>query len=49
MSGLDILIVIVVALLVALAAWAYFTAQRLNRLHIRVDAALAQLLSLIHI
>lgn len=43
MSGLDILIVIVVALLVALAAWAYFTAQRLNRLHIRVDAALAQL------
>lgn len=38
---------LLVALLVALgtlfAAWAFFTAQRLNRLHIRVDAALLSL------
>ncbi len=27
----------------AIALWAYFTAQRLNRLHIRTDAALASL------
>ncbi|MDO5670626.1 MAG: hypothetical protein Q4G50_11590 [Corynebacterium sp.] len=30
-------------LLTAVVAWAYFTAQRLNRLHIRTDAALAAL------
>ncbi|MFC6145245.1 hypothetical protein [Corynebacterium nasicanis] len=29
--------------LTALVLWAYFTAQRLNRLHIRTDAALAAL------
>ncbi|MDO5511799.1 hypothetical protein, partial [Corynebacterium sp.] len=29
--------------LTALLLWAYFTAQRLNRLHIRTDAALASL------
>lgn len=34
----------ILALVVALfSAWAYFTAQRLNTLHIRTDAALAQL------
>lgn len=33
---------IIVCMVMALA-WAYFTAQRLNSLHIRTDAALAQL------
>lgn len=32
-------IVLVLVLLVAVALWAYFTAQRLNRLHIRTDSA----------
>ena len=31
--------------LTAVLLWAYFTAQRLNRLHIRTDAALASLQS----
>lgn len=35
----------VAVLLTALVAWAYFTAQRLNRLHIRTDAALQALQS----
>lgn len=42
------MISIVLAVLVAVAvtllvSWAFFTAQRLNRLHIRVDAALSSL------
>lgn len=37
-----LVILITVAVSVALL-WAYFTAQRLNRLHIRTDAALASL------
>ncbi len=39
------IVAVVVALVVAVALWAYFTAQRLNRLHIRVDASLAALQS----
>ncbi|MDO5031740.1 hypothetical protein [Corynebacterium sp.] len=35
-------VVLIIVVLVALA-WAYFTAQRLSTLHIRTDAALAQL------
>lgn len=31
--------VILIVVFVAVAMWAYFTAQRLNRLHIRTDAA----------
>lgn len=39
-------IAVIVAISVTCAlAWAYFTAQRLNRLHIRTDAAFAQLMS----
>ena len=36
-------LVIVIVALVLILMWAYFTAQRLNSLHIRTDAALAQL------
>ena len=36
-------IVAVTIVLTALAAWAYATAQRLHRLHIRTDAALVRL------
>ena len=47
-------LVILFAILLVVGMWALFTAQRLNSLHIRTDAALAQLeatldLSLIHI
>ncbi|QPK78243.1 hypothetical protein G7Y31_06510 [Corynebacterium lizhenjunii] len=34
---------VLVLVVLAVAAWAYFTATRLNRLHIRVDSALAAL------
>lgn len=34
---------IVAVIVTAFAAWAYFTAQRLNRLHIRTDSALLAL------
>lgn len=43
MTVTGVVIGVAVALLVAAVLWAYYTAQRLNRLHIRVDAALAQL------
>lgn len=36
---MNIILVVLAVALVALASWAYFTAQRLNRLHIRTDAA----------
>lgn len=36
-------IVLIVAVLVVIAMWAYFTAQRLNLLHIRTDSALQAL------
>ena len=36
-------IVITLAVLLVLGMWALYTAQRLNSLHIRTDAALAQL------
>lgn len=36
-------IVIILAVLLVLGMWALYTAQRLNSLHIRTDAALAQL------
>lgn len=42
-SVATIVLVCVVAAVVMLACWAYFSAQRLNRLHIRVDASLAAL------
>lgn len=43
---MNVYLAIVIAVVVTiLAAWAYFTAQRLNRLHIRTDSALAQLIS----
>ncbi len=35
--------VLLAVLVTAMVLWAYFTAQRLNRLHIRTDAALAAL------
>lgn len=35
--------IVLAIVLTAIALWAYFTAQRLNRLHIRTDAALAAL------
>ncbi len=35
--------IILAVIVTAIALWAYFTAQRLNRLHIRTDAALAAL------
>ncbi|GAB2498411.1 hypothetical protein CATRI_07270 [Corynebacterium atrinae] len=35
--------ILLAIVLTAIALWAYFTAQRLNRLHIRTDAALASL------
>lgn len=35
--------VLLAVLVTAVVLWAYFTAQRLNRLHIRTDAALAAL------
>ncbi|MCZ9308538.1 hypothetical protein ACUY3K_09105 [Corynebacterium uberis] len=38
-----IAIIVVTALVTIIAAWAYFTAQRLNRLHIRTAAALQAL------
>lgn len=38
-----IVLVCLVAAVVMLACWAFFSAQRLNRLHIRVDASLAAL------
>ncbi|WKD59172.1 hypothetical protein [Corynebacterium caspium] len=37
------LIILLIVVLVSAISWAYFTAQRLNRLHIRTDAALARL------
>lgn len=41
---MNLALVAVVAVVVTLAlSWAYFTAQRLNRLHIRVDASLQNL------
>lgn len=41
---MDYVIVAVIAIVIAvILAWAYFTAQRLNRLHIRIDSSLAQL------
>lgn len=36
-------VVIILALAIVLGMWALYTAQRLNSLHIRTDAALAQL------
>ena len=48
-------IALIVFILIIVGSWALFTAQRLNSLHIRTDASLAQLqaaldrLSLIHI
>lgn len=36
-------LVIILAVVIIIAMWALFTAQRLNSLHIRTDAALAQL------
>lgn len=36
-------VVIILGLAIVLGMWALFTAQRLNSLHIRTDAALAQL------
>ena len=41
MMGIEITIALVI--LILLGSWAIFTAQRLNFLHIRTDAALAQL------
>lgn len=38
-----ILLIIATVIITVMALWAYFTAQRLNTLHIRTDAALAQL------
>lgn len=41
---MSVAILVVAAVVVTLAlSWAYFTAQRLNRLHIRVDASLQSL------
>lgn len=37
------LLVVVAVVVTGVMLWAYFTAQRLNTLHIRTDAALAQL------
>lgn len=37
--------VLLAVVITAMALWAYFTAQRLNKLHIRTDAALASLQS----
>lgn len=36
---MDLWLVILLVVAVIIALWAYFTAQRLNRLHIRTDAA----------
>ena len=36
-------IALVLFLLIIVGSWALFTAQRLNSLHIRTDASLAQL------
>lgn len=41
--SLEVLLFIVALVAVVILAWSYFTAQRLNSLHIRTDAALAQL------
>ena len=38
-----ILLIAITVIITGIALWAYFTAQRLNTLHIRTDAALAQL------
>lgn len=38
-----LLLIIATVVVTVMALWAYFTAQRLNTLHIRTDAALAQL------
>ena len=38
-----IVLIAVTVFITVIALWAYFTAQRLNTLHIRTDAALAQL------
>lgn len=40
---LELWAVLLIVLVVIVALWAYFTAQRLNRLHIRTDAARASL------
>ena len=40
---LEIWLVLLLIVLVLVGSWAYFTAQRLNRLHIRTDAARAAL------
>lgn len=37
--------IVLAVLLTLMLAWAYFTAQRLNRLHIRTDSALQNLLA----
>lgn len=39
MPVVDAWVLVVVVLFTFVVAWAYFTAQRLNRLHIRTDAA----------
>ncbi len=44
---LEIWLVVLIVALVTLALWAYFTAQRLNWLHIRTDAARASLQSML--
>lgn len=41
--SLAVLITVVAVALTIAVSWAYFTAQRLHRLHIRTDAALVQL------
>ena len=38
-----IMLIVITVIITVIALWAYFTAQRLNTLHIRTDAALAQL------
>ncbi|QNQ90335.1 hypothetical protein GP475_06545 [Corynebacterium poyangense] len=43
MSVGAVLWVVLAVLITVILAWAYMTAQRLNRLHIRTDAARAQL------
>lgn len=43
---MSVFLVVLAAVVVTLAlSWAYFTAQRLNRLHIRVDASLERLVA----
>lgn len=44
---LDAWLVVLLVAVVMIALWAYFTAQRLNRLHIRTDAARAALQSML--